>query len=87
MKDFWIWAGEHYFLTFLLAWSALAGIGQFFRIFQRSPKVSDEQLQTLQQGLLRELSENRPAPQVTERENSLTPITQTRARPWYDRLR
>ena len=83
MKDFWVWATAHPFLTFFLGWSALAAVGKFFGIFHRTPQVnfSDEQIQTLGQHLA-----NRPLERTNRIEVSVEPPPRRKAPTWYERL-
>ncbi len=96
MKDFWAWASAHYLLFAVLAWVALVISGQvltsFLRIFHR-PKLSEEQIQTLREGVTQDLLAALPGPRLARivdelnREHLPSPGSPPRARPWYDRLR
>ena len=89
MHEFWAWAKDNPFKTFILTWVTLALaskiIVNFLMIFQRRPasvQLTDEQFEAVREEVARQLTK-RAASEATTYE--ATP-ERPRGRPWYERL-
>ena len=87
MKDFWVWATEHWFLTFVLAWSGLATARSFFSMFHRSPRVTAEQFEALQTQLKQQPQTLAQLVDSRQHLDETTPRQPSRAPTWHERLK